>query len=98
MDAPTQARIVKSEALPLVNVAGVVNGIDEVVVLLVIHNTENGQLIPHKQRIPEPLDAAGGFGRGYHVIAVLFRFTPPDLWRHVSHNGVKWVSKLGRSS
>lgn len=81
----TQASVVKSEVLPFFYVAGVINGIDEVVILVIVNNAENRQLITHEQRIPEPQDTTCGFGRGNHVVTVRHWFAPLNLRSYISH-------------
>lgn len=68
------------EVLPLLNVASVIDGIDEVFTLRFVHDANKGQVIPHQKTVPELKNITCGLGRSDHIIAVA-------LWRHLCNAG-----------
>lgn len=84
-EEPTQAPVVKSEVFPLFNIAGVKNCVYQVLVLVIVHDAEHGQIVAHQETIPELQDAACGLRCGNHIIPKLLLFVPLYLGCGVVH-------------
>ena len=74
---PTQSSVVEPEVLPFLYVAGVINGINEVIILFIlVQDADKRQVITYQQTVPELQDTACGLSGGNHIATVRLLFTP----------------------